>query len=174
MTIGKYDGYSLYLISCMDRYSVYSTYTPFYEFDKVHETKSYKKLTTYEEKKLFGIPYTEGQFHFTPKISGYITHARSEEFKVLYDELNVNFIMLVDNEVDLVIKTRAVRFDLGLRKAAHTRANTNIDLFEKGKGLVYSGSFKTKSNGVTAIVDNQIEKRKDGSSNIGGFRKTIS
>ncbi len=28
MTIGKYDGYRLYLISCMDRYSVYSTYTP--------------------------------------------------------------------------------------------------------------------------------------------------
>ncbi len=27
MTIGKYDGYRLYLISCMDRYSVYSTYT---------------------------------------------------------------------------------------------------------------------------------------------------
>ncbi len=27
MTIGKYDGYKLYLISCMDRYSVYSTYT---------------------------------------------------------------------------------------------------------------------------------------------------
>ncbi len=27
MTIGKYDGYRLYLISWMDRYSVYSTYT---------------------------------------------------------------------------------------------------------------------------------------------------
>ncbi len=27
MTIGKYDGFRLYLISCMDRYSVYSTYT---------------------------------------------------------------------------------------------------------------------------------------------------
>ncbi len=26
-TIGKYDGYRLYLISCMDRYSVYLTYT---------------------------------------------------------------------------------------------------------------------------------------------------
>jgi len=27
MTIGEYDVYRLYLISCMDRYSVYSTYT---------------------------------------------------------------------------------------------------------------------------------------------------
>ncbi len=129
----------------------------FLPFGEVFANKGYNDLTTYAPIKMFGLQMTPGADNVYPKGCKYVSPNDKKVLAALFDSLKVDYLLIFDNDAHARFSgTDGKIVDVGLRNGRIV-LTTNLLLYHKTNGLIWSQRRDLESNTEGRLVDHELD-----------------